>query len=1076
MEQGLQVGDVLEDKFEVKAHVGEGGMGTVFRVRHWDWNVDMAVKSPHPGLVAEAEARKRWILEAHTWVDLGVHPNIVRCWFVREWKGIPLLFLDYLPGGSLRDLIHSGNLTPRHTERILDLMIQATDGLAHAHQHGMIHRDVKPANMLLTADGTLSVTDFGLVKIKKEEALEKPLPIQVPAGLIADPGTSLSLTATGSVMGTPAYAAPEQWLGIDTLGPPTDVYALGVVLFEMCAGRRPFESESGHSVNKLLTGHVMEAPPDPRGLNSELSPALAELILRCLAKEVGDRPASMPALREELCRIYRDTQGTAYPRPPARASDERADALNNKAVSLWNLGMSQEAFDGWREASRLDAVHPESVYNRSVLQYRLGQVDADEVLRRLRQVKATHRRAAAFLGAFHLERFSPTEALRELEEATGLPDCGKDAAVWRALGDVRLSLEKFAEAEQAYRTALELSPEDRTTRMRHSMATAGRRSDDSGHCLFPLSRPCRTLNRPFTALTFLEDGLLAAGAEGVSRWRLEGSEPVWSQASASERPFPRLTVAGDLVVGLEAPPGQAWRLDDGTPATTLAAGDRIYAVRGNEAVAGLIDLSVVLLPTGQRLRTLRGHMSQVNSVTISPDGTRALSGGCDRTARFWDLVGARSLHVLTGHRDYVDAVAFTPDGNVGLTASRDRTVRMWLLTSGECVGVLQEVPPDVRHLALTADGKVLVAWGSDTATAWDLSSRTRLFSRPGPACLVPGSLHLLAGSPPSLWEIPSGRCLRTLGAASGTVRALAASSDGRWAAWSDDSSTTVWELDESARLYDRSLLVTRTRSHTEAESAREQFAAHLSEASRLAEGGQPERAYAELVQARAVPGYDCDPGALALNASLGAHMERTALKSAWETRSFTEPSASPIAAVAISQEGRWAVSAAGKLVRLWDLSTGSCVRGFTGHTERVNAVTLSGDGNWLVSAGQDGTVRHWSTRTGDCTQVAGRAGDPLVALGMAVDRAVTLSASGRLSTWDLATGDCRLTVDTQATALAAAGEVALTGGEGQLAVWDLGTGRSTRRWASRGRVTALAVDGSGRVGLSAAEGGRVTLW
>ncbi|MCE7874875.1 hypothetical protein DYH09_31545, partial [bacterium CPR1] len=258
-----KVGDVLDGKFEVKELVGGGGMGTVFRVRHWEWNVDLAVKAPLPNLVADWADKERLILEAHTWVDLGVHPNIVQCWFVREYDGVPLLFLDYLPGGSLRDVMVSGKVRPGQWDKILDLAIQACDGLAHAHDHGLIHRDVKPANMLIGEDGQLCVTDFGLVKVKKDEPGTGDIAFDAARLQQVQAEGDLSLTATGTVMGTPHYAAPEQWLG-QNVGVQADVYAMGILLFEMCCGFRPFDlADSTMSITHLVTCHVYQPPPPP---------------------------------------------------------------------------------------------------------------------------------------------------------------------------------------------------------------------------------------------------------------------------------------------------------------------------------------------------------------------------------------------------------------------------------------------------------------------------------------------------------------------------------------------------------------------------------------------------------------------------------------------------------------------------------------------------------------------------------------------------------------------------------------------------------------------------------------------
>ena len=160
-----EIGDVIDGKYEVLAEVGRGGMGAVYKVRHREWDVHLAVKMPLAHLMANPDSKARFIREAQTWVDLGLHPNIVQCWYVRELGGVPRVFADYMSGGSLRDWIRNGKVKPGEWEKILDLVIQACEGLEYAHGKGVVHRDVKPSNLLMDEDGRLCVTDFGLVKV-----------------------------------------------------------------------------------------------------------------------------------------------------------------------------------------------------------------------------------------------------------------------------------------------------------------------------------------------------------------------------------------------------------------------------------------------------------------------------------------------------------------------------------------------------------------------------------------------------------------------------------------------------------------------------------------------------------------------------------------------------------------------------------------------------------------------------------------------------------------------------------------------------------------------------------------------
>ena len=161
-------GDVILDLYEVREVFTSGGRGLVYRVRHRGWNMDLAVKCPRPEFFQSEQDKADFEQEAETWVKLGLHPHLVTCHYVRRLDGIPRVFAEYVAGGSLAEWIRSrqlyaGGPTPA-LERILDVAIQFAWGLQHAHEQGLVHRDVKPGNVLLTSEGIAKVTDFGMAR------------------------------------------------------------------------------------------------------------------------------------------------------------------------------------------------------------------------------------------------------------------------------------------------------------------------------------------------------------------------------------------------------------------------------------------------------------------------------------------------------------------------------------------------------------------------------------------------------------------------------------------------------------------------------------------------------------------------------------------------------------------------------------------------------------------------------------------------------------------------------------------------------------------------------------------------
>ena len=1061
-------GEVIDGKLEVKEMVGEGGMGSVYRVRHWEWNVDLALKVPRAGLLASEDERTRWIREAHTWIDLGLHPNIVPCWFIREWREIPVLFLDFMPGGSLKERLD--DLDHENWPLILDWMTQAADGLGYAHHRGLVHRDVKPANILLDSQGNLCMTDFGLV------ALHQEIDDSGHAVDLSELKRSASLTATGTLMGTPQYASPEQWMG-QKVTTSADIYALGVILFEMLTGTHPFPHTAGPSgLTALVTGHVQTTAPDVREVNGKVPERLAQIAATCLAKDPLKRPATVEDLRDLLTDAYAQVAGKAYKREVPQAATQRADALNNKAVSLWSLGDAKEAFSAWLEAARFDALHPEATFNRSTRQWLLGRIQPQEVEQRLQQVRQTHPRASAYLGYYHLSRYQPGRAQVALEAALRDPNQADDGTVWRALGDARMAQRDFEGAEKAFQEALKRIPEDRASQTGLKLAGQKTRFDD-GVLRFPSAEPiwAHQHQPPPTSMNAVGDALLVAGPQGLARLDSERPHTLWN---ASISGIKKLGVSDGWVVALDSTNGGTWALQNGAPGYSLSDGSRFFALlQGGKAVAGLVDLKVVSVADGARSALLLGHDKQVNAVAVSESQDRALSASSDRTVRLWKLSTGECLGVLRGHRDYVEAVAILDDASFAVTGGRDRTVRAWLLETGECFGVYPDHPGSVIDLSLTPDRRVAVAVSLTErgfhTTVWDLRRGSAILARPGRAYLHGNDLFIFDQQEIVCYNLPTGINVRAF---VGHLAAIEAVTVCGKQLFSVDQSGQVVAWEASAKPGDPPLLLTRASSHGEAEKAREEFQALLSSARE----GDVSKAYGALVQARSVPGYEQDPEALELLGAFWNKLERRELGALWERARLEEPSRRAVSVIALSPDGGQALSAAGNVIRLWDLASGSCVRGLNGHRQEVSYLCFCDQGRQAVSAAADRTVRLWDPSTGQCLHTFTEADDTLCALAVSRDGTWAAAAgySGKLFLFDL---QQRRVL----TTLAAAGQIRHLrfSEDGR---WLLSSGKRVRRYAMEGTPVLNAELGlscrlgrlspSGRLALLLTDDGDFQIW
>jgi hypothetical protein len=280
----IQVG-----RYELIGELGRGGMATVHLARQLDLDRLVALKQLD-GLAHETDTRvRRFVREARLAASLS-HPNIVTVHDAFEVDGVPYIAMELAPGGTLREI--DAGLTIEQIAGVLDGVLA---GLAHAERRHIVHRDLKPENLMVTAEGQIKITDFG---IAKATSLAK--------------GDQRSLTTAGVAIGTPTYMAPEQALA-EEVGPWTDLYAVGVIAFELLAGRTPFIDDTDSSVHVLLQ-HVNEAPPALEALRPRVDPQLAAWVARLLAKAPHDRPASASAAREELEDIILRLRGSRWRR------------------------------------------------------------------------------------------------------------------------------------------------------------------------------------------------------------------------------------------------------------------------------------------------------------------------------------------------------------------------------------------------------------------------------------------------------------------------------------------------------------------------------------------------------------------------------------------------------------------------------------------------------------------------------------------------------------------------------------------------------------------------------------------
>ena len=322
MTQGM-IGRTLSH-YEITGQLGAGGMGEVYLARDTRLDRQVALKVL-PAEVSDDPARLRRLQREAKALAALDHPGIVTIFSVEEADGVHFLTMAYVKGQTLGDSIPPNGMP---VEKLLELGEALTDALRAAHEQGLVHRDLKPSNVMVDSEGRLRVLDFGLARVVEKVPVSSQLPTQT---------TEEAMTQRGMVLGTAPYMSPEQAEG-KPVGPSSDLFSLGVVLYEMATGSRPFQGDSAAS---LISSILRDTPPPVTEVRPELPEALGRVIQRSLEKAPGERHESAEAVREELEAVRQEVlSGEVIQAARARSPRSRAGmlALAAAVVVLATLG------------------------------------------------------------------------------------------------------------------------------------------------------------------------------------------------------------------------------------------------------------------------------------------------------------------------------------------------------------------------------------------------------------------------------------------------------------------------------------------------------------------------------------------------------------------------------------------------------------------------------------------------------------------------------------------------------------------------------------------------------------------
>jgi WD40 repeat protein/tRNA A-37 threonylcarbamoyl transferase component Bud32 len=945
----------------VRSLLGHGGMGSVWLAERVDglFARRVALKLVHPALMsmglAERLSRERAILAR---LD---HPNIARLYDagVSDDRQ-PYLALEYVAGTPLGMFSDGRRLGVR--ER-LELFRQVLSAAHYAHAHLVIHRDLKPSNVLVTEEGRVCLLDFGIAKLFSEGVAKE-------TELTLLSGRALSLD----------YAAPEQIAGAP-ITIAADIYALGVMLYELLVGQAPYrlprrsraaleESILWTDPVPLSRAVVSETAASARGttgkkLAGTLRGDLDTIVMKALQKSPTERYATVDALAEDIARWLRGEPVLA-----------RRHKLVYRAVKFvrrhWVAVAVSTAFIFTLVGGLAATTYEASVAN--------GQRDAAlrSQLRSLTQTAAARLRdgdAGVALGII-LEVLR-RQGVRGADESDALT-VFQEA---RAADSQVLALTAHTDTRAAGWSSVDFSPDGR------HILTASR--DDTpriwdaatGHELLALEGSAA---RPDGAI-FSPDGqhILAKSNDNIVRiWSAETrremlelkghTDHVWGTAFSPD--------GSRIVTASWDKTARIWNAVTGQELLRLEHDDKVntaqFSPDGRRVVTGSHDRVARIwdATTGRQILQLVGHKDNIFAVEFSRDGRHVLTASADNTARIWDAATGRSIVPLTGHNDVLDDASFSPDGQRIVTASEDRTARIWDAVYGRQTATLVHTER-VQGAVFSPDGRYVATTSQDhTARVWDASTdRQSLLVLEHPeqasaASFSPDGTRILTASfdgTSVIWEAATGRRLTTMRGHADRVWCTAFSSDGRRiVTGSRDRTARVWDVRTGQEML--------------------QLVGHTS-AINSAVFSPDGRRVLTASHDKTVRVWDATTGRQLLQLRF------------------------PVEAVSalFSPDGRRIVTAVqDKTVRIWDPETGRELLRLEGHADVVNSAAFSPDGRRVITASDDKTARVWDGTTGrELLQLTGH-GDVLSDAEFSPDgrRIVTASRDRSVRMWEAATG------------------------------------------------------------------------